>query len=154
MDGLRSLIYPEKRLYNILNENSIWTDLYDYVYLENFIKIKRNLYDFNSPCEQCASTMFNDTYYCCIQVLIDSHPEDEYDFKFLDAYSENEYTEESIMTVSLAYAILVLSSHNKEKNVQRFINYTTAFFNNSRYDYIFQHAKNFVKNNKKNMILI
>ena len=139
MNELRELIYRERNsLDTLLQENELWEDLYENLYLDLVDKLRED--NGGYP----AIERFNDVYFLCLRVLIDRHPEDCFKQKYLQKCfsTYNEFTEDSEFELALAYAVLYLSNHARQKNVKRFLEKVEKYFGNGHY--IFSHVSKFL----------
>ena len=140
MNELRELIYRERNsLDTLLQENELWEDLYENLYLDLVDKLRED--NGGYP----AIERFNDVYFLCLRVLIDRHPEDCFKQKYLQKCfsTYNEFTEDSEFELALAYAVLYLSNHARQKNVKRFLEKVEKYFGNGHY--IFSHVSKFLR---------
>lgn len=140
MNELRELIYRERNsLDTLLQENDLWEDLYENLYLDLVDKLREDYGGYP------AIERFNDVYFLCLRVLIDRHPEDCFKQKYLQTgfSTYNEFTEDSEFELALAYAVLYLSNHARQKNVKRFLERVEKYFGNGHY--IFSHVSKFLE---------
>ena len=140
MDELRKIIYRERTdLDSFLEEHQLWEDLYDEYYVEMHAKSQEN----DAWCGPFALHDFNRAYYYCHLVLLDPHPENDFNRKFIvyKNYSQPIYARSTL----IAYIILSLSNHRNERSVKRFLKAAGPLL--EAYEG-FQSAKSFVRDNK------
>lgn len=140
MDELRAIIYRERTdLDAFLEEHKLWEDLYDEYYVEMHAKSLQN----NAWCGPFALHDFNRAYYYCHLVLLDPHPENNFNRKFI--VHENCSKPIHARSTLIAYIILSLSNHRNERSVKRFLKAAGPLL--EAYEG-FQSAKSFVRDNK------
>jgi hypothetical protein len=136
MRKLKELLYKERTYLDALfQEDPLWEDLYEGLYLDLVDKLHKDVTEYS------AIERLNEVYFLCIRVLIDPHPENSFKYKFL-LHGLPIQKEENELEITLAYAILYLSEHAKEKNVSRFLNKVEKHFGN--FHYLFSHVVNFL----------
>ena len=139
--AIETLIFKRRfDLEDFIKENRLWEDLYEDLYFNIVDCLKMSFMDE----EPDALKIMNDTYCQCLKVLIDKHPGNRLCTKYLKMeFTLNTYTENSMMVLSICYAVLALSNHNNQKNIKSFLKRTKVFFGEGHY--IFGKVEKFIE---------
>lgn len=143
MDELREIIYCERTdLDDFLLEHQLWEDMYDDFFLDMFNMLEEDILFTPN-----ILTTLNDIYFGCIKVLLDPHPEISFRTRYLKKILpyNPEYSHESILVVSIMYAVFSLTKYKNRKNVRWFLKTAEKILS---YSHFFKSAKNFVQNSK------
>ena len=144
--AVEKLIFRKRSdLEEFFTENRLWEDLYYDLYFNIVVRLEKTFIEE----EPDALKIMNDTYSQCLRILEDKYPDDKFFTKYLKKLHNTlcNNTENSMMVLSICYAVLALSNHNNQKNIKSFLKRTKVYFGEGHY--IFVEVEKFIENNTR-----